>query len=86
MKQIDGILANLTLRGEIGGDVNRRIGDADQPVMFRNVDQKDVTAAPTGHAQAVVAVQNGAHEHIGVDIALHDKIGLAAAHHPDRNG
>ena len=44
VKQIDGILANLALGGEIGGNIDGRIGNPDQPVMPWNIDYEDVTA------------------------------------------
>ena len=52
--------------------------------MSRDLDQEHVADALSRQTQAALLVEQGVHEHIGMDIALHDRISLALAYELDR--
>ncbi len=84
MEGIDRILANLRLGGEIRSDIDRRVGDADQPVMSRHLQKEQVTHPFVRHPQPGLRIEKNEHENVGVQIALHHDVGLAVAHQLDR--
>ena len=68
---------------EVGRDVDRRVGDEQQPRVGGHVHDEDVADAPRG-AQAGRRRHHRAHQLVGVQAALHQRLDLARARHRDR--
>ena len=85
MREVDRVLHDIDLDGEVGRDIHRRIGDDQRLLMSGNVHDKAM-ADPARRADAGVTRYNGAHQLVGVQTALHQGLGLALADQLDRLG
>ena len=83
MGQIDGILDDVDLFLERRRDIDRGVGDDQRFAVARHVHHEAVTDAPCG-AQSGVAADDGAHQFVGMQAALHQRFGAAFAHQFDR--
>jgi hypothetical protein len=78
MCEIDRVLDDVHLVGERRGDVDGRIGDDQGLRQRRYVHHKAMTDAPFG-PQPGFPLHHGAHQLVGVEAALHERLGLAFA-------
>ncbi len=83
LRQFDGVLRDVALGVEIRSDVDRCVGDEQQPVGRRGVDDEHMAGATAG-AQAGLGVEGGVHQFVGVQRAFHQRADLAAACQFDR--
>ena len=83
MREVDRVLHDIDLVGEVGGDVDRRIGDDQRLLVAGNVHHKAVADAAR-RTDAGVARHNGAHQFVRMQTALHQSLGLSLAHQRDR--
>jgi hypothetical protein len=67
-----------TFSSSVGSDVDRRVGDHHRARVGRHVHQEDVADAALG-AQAGAAGDDLGHQFVGVQAALHQGFGVAAA-------
>ena len=81
--QVDGVLDDVALVVQRRIDVDRRIGDQQQLGVGRHVHDEDVADPPLG-AKAGVGVDHRRHHLVGVQRALHQRLGLAFADQPHR--
>ena len=84
VKRLHRVLTDLHLGVEVRRDVDRGVRDADQAVVALGLDHIKVTDTASGQPEALFAVEQGAHEDIGVQVALHHDIGGPFAYHGDR--
>ena len=77
---VDRVLDDVAFVEQVGIDVDRRIGDEHRPRIVRRVDGEDVGDAARG-AKAGRAVDDRAHQFVGVQGALHQRLDLAFARH-----
>jgi hypothetical protein len=82
VRQVDGVLHDVDLGFEVGRDVDRGVGDEQQARVGRHVHQEDVADAARG-AQAGGLVDDFAHQFVGVQRALHQRLDLAFARQRD---
>ena len=85
VRQIDRVLHDVDLLGEVGGDVDGGVGD-DQRVLVAGHVHHEAMADAARRADAGVARDDGAHQLVGMQAALHQGFGLALAHEFDRLG
>ena len=72
-----------TLHLQVGRDVDRGVGDDERLVVVRDVHDEAMADAPRG-PKAGVALDHRAHQFVGVEAALHQRLGAALAHQRDR--
>ena len=77
-EEVDDILDDVALGIEIGKDVDRGIGDEERLGISRHVHDEDM-ADPPGGAQPGLARRHLAHEFVGMQAALHQKLALGFA-------
>ena len=82
MRQIDRVLHDIDLVGEARGDVDRGVGDDQRVLVAGNIHHKAMADAAR-RADAGLARDNGAHQLVGMEAALHQGLGLALAHELD---
>ena len=68
-----------TLSSSVGHDVDRGVGDDQGVLVAGHVHHEAVADAPRG-AQPGLAPHHGGHQLVGVQAALHQRLGLAFAH------
>ena len=78
MGEVDRILQDVDLLGQAREDVDRGIRDDQRIVMTRNIHDEAMAEPPRG-AQAAVALDDGAHQLVGVQTALHQRLRAAFA-------
>ncbi|MNQ99874.1 hypothetical protein D3C85_1156260 [compost metagenome] len=83
--QVDGVLGDVHLLGQGRRDVHRRVGDDQGFFMPRHIHHEAV-ADPARGAQAGFPLDHRAHQLVGVQAALHQRLGLAFAHQFHRAG
>ena len=83
MREVDRVLHDIDLVGEIGADVDRRIGHDQRLIVPGNIHHKAVTDA-AHRTDASVARHNGAHQFVRMQTALHESFGRSLADHRDR--
>ena len=81
MREVDGVLDDVDLVFERRVDIERGIGDEERPRIVRSVDDEDVAHAPVG--MQLFLVDDRAHEFVGVEAALHQRLDLAVARQRD---
>ena len=81
--QVDRVAHDVGLGIEVGGDVDRRVGDDERAWIAWGLHQIAVGESPR-RAQAELAVQRRADELVGVQAALHQRIDLAGPGQFDR--
>ncbi|CAM2147852.1 hypothetical protein PT2222_10312 [Paraburkholderia tropica] len=79
LHEIDGVAHDVGLVGELGEDVDGRVGDEERLVIRGHVHREHVREAALG-AQAVRARSHFVQQFVGVQAALHEQFGLARAH------
>ena len=84
MREVDSVLDDVDLVFERRVDVDRGIGDEERPRIVRSVDHEDVAHAPGG--MKLFLVDDRAHEFVGMEAALHQRLDLAIARQRDRLG
>ena len=77
VREIDGVLDDVDLVLEGRGNVDRRIGHDQGRLMARHV-HDEAMADPARRPQATVAADDSRHELVGVEAALHQRLGLAS--------
>jgi hypothetical protein len=77
-EQIDDVLDDVALRIEIGKNVDGGIGDEERLGIGRHIHYEDMADPPRG-AQAGLARGHLAHQFVGVQAALHQKLALGFA-------
>jgi hypothetical protein len=82
MSKIDGVLGNVGLGVEIGSDIHRRVGDDERLFTAGHV-HDEAMADPALGADAAFPGDDGAHELVGVEAALHQGFDLACRDQPD---
>ena len=83
--EVDRVLDDVDLDLQVRRDVDRGIGDDQRLVVVRHVHDEAMADAPGG-AQAGVARDDRAHELVGVQAALHQRLGPAFADQRDGLG
>ena len=83
MSEIDGVLDDVDLGVEIGDDVDRGVGDDERIGMAGHVHDEAV-ADPALRPNSALPRDNGAHELVGVQAALHQRLDPARRDEPDR--
>ena len=81
--EIDRVLDDVDLAFEVGGDVDRRVGDDERLVVPRHVHHEAVTDSPRG-SEASVPLDHRTHQLVGMKAALHQRLGSAFTHQLDR--
>ncbi len=79
MRQVDRVLQDVGLFLQRGGDVDRGVGDDQAVFAARHVHHEAMADAARG-AQPGLAPHHRGHELVGVQAALHERLGLALAH------
>ena len=79
MRQVDGVLHDVDLALQRRLDIDRGVGDDERLVVGRHVHHEAVADA-AGGAQPALAPHDGAHQLVGVQAALHQRLGLALQH------
>ena len=82
MGEIDRVLDDVHLVLQGRGDVDCRIGDDERLVEGRHIHDEAMADAPVG-AQPRVALHHGAHQLVGMEAALHQRLGPPFAHNLD---
>ena len=82
LRQIDRVLHDIDLAGEVGGDVDGGVGD-DQRVLVAGHIHHEAMADAARRADAGLARDDRAHQLVGMKAALHQGFGLALAHEFD---
>ena len=85
MREVDGVLDDVDLVLERRRDVHGGVGDDQRLRMAGHVHDEAMADAARG-ADAGLARHHGAHQFVGVQAALHQRLGAAAAHEFDRLG
>ena len=87
VREVDRVLQDVDLFLQRRRDVDRGVGDDQCLLVTGHVHHEAVADAPRG-AQAGVALDHGGHQLVGVQAALHQRLGLALAHqlHRRRGG
>ncbi len=78
--EVDGVLHDVDLGGEVGRHVHRRVGDQQRLGIARHVEHEDV-AHPARGAQSAIGVHRLGEQLVGVQAALHQGSQLALAGH-----
>jgi hypothetical protein len=79
VEELNGVLQDLRLGGEVGRDVYRRIGDAEQLRVASHLGHEDVAHTPPRQPEPALFVEQRAHQCVGVNVPFHHGIGLASA-------
>ena len=83
MREIDGVLDDIDFRVEVGGNVDRGVGDYERFRVAGYVHDEAV-ADPALGADAAFPRDYRAHEFIGVEAALHQRLDPASGDEADR--
>ena len=73
MSKIDGVLNNVHLGVEVGGDVHGRVGNDERLLVSRHVHDEAV-ADPALGANTAFPRDHRSHEFVGVEAALHQRL------------
>jgi hypothetical protein len=83
MSKIDGVLDDVDLGVEIRNDVDGRVGDYERIGMAGHV-HNEAVANPALRPNPTLPRDNGTHELVGVEAALHKRLGPARRDEADR--